>query len=66
MVFLPNMESVHLCLLKIAPKKTSIEVLTHLWPKFESKLQNIKCYHLVDTNLQDVTDLTWYLTIDQS
>jgi len=60
------MESVNLSLAQVAPNKTAVEVLTYLWPKFQTTLRNIKYYHLVDTNLQDVTDLTWYLTIDPS
>jgi hypothetical protein len=73
MIFMPNMTQMKLDIKNFAPNRQAIDLLEYLRPKImqtsEAALDipqsafDLRHFHLVDTNMDSVTDLSWYLTL---
>lgn len=66
MIFLPNMASIKQNLRNLAPNSQVHEVLEALYVQFiPGCTELLENFHLVDTNLNDVTNLSFYLGLPQ-
>jgi len=65
MIFLPNMRSTRQVLSQIAPNLQALEVIQSLYsmiPGYQVPIENL---HLVDTNLNNIIELSYYITLPQ-
>jgi hypothetical protein len=73
MIFMPNMTQMKLDIKNYAPNRQASDILEYLRAKImqtsEAALDipqlafDLKQFHLVDTNMDSVTDLSWYMTL---